>query len=410
MTGKLRHVVLAMMLIGLGLAFVAIPSGVVAADTTTVVRVTTEGSAYTDSRVYGGESVHSITASLPPGNVHAGIAKSSTVGPKKWTNPGSVIGSSCGGTRTYCDRTASASASDAVQPASASSASTEEQLCALFGMDCNADYSSSVDDASPPSKASPSNPPSATKNDGAKDTAAGSPTLSANMSGSSSASQPGSISSPPSSGPSSGRTLVFDDEFDGTTLNSTKWSTYYGNGIAGLRRPSAVSLDGQGHLVITAQMLNGSLVSGGMSANYSRTYGYYEFRVRTESDPTSTMSGVVLTWPQSGNWPTDGENDMYETGTSPSRNPFATFVHYSASNQKYYYMQNVDATEWHTIGMDWEPSYIKIYRDGVLVWTLTDTNAIPDVAHHVALQLDAMVNNTLTQAVHMYVDYVRVYQ
>jgi beta-glucanase (GH16 family) len=203
---------------------------------------------------------------------------------------------------------------------------------------------------------------------------------------------------------------VFDDEFNGTTLDSTKWSTYYGNGIAGLRRPSADSLDGQGHLVITAKMVNGSLVSGGLSAKYSRTYGYYEFRVRTESDPTATMSGVVMTWPTSGRWPTDGENDMYETGTSPARANFSTFVHYSSSNRFYYYIHNANATEWHTIGMDWKPGYIKIYRDGVLVWTLTDTNAIPDVPHHVAIQLDAMVNHVLTQPVHMYVDYIRVYQ
>jgi hypothetical protein len=86
----------------------------------------------------------------------------------KWTKPGSVIGSSCGATWSYCDRTASASANDAVQPGSASTASsTEEQLCALFGMNCDAEYLSSVNDASPPSAVSPPNPPSATYNDGA---------------------------------------------------------------------------------------------------------------------------------------------------------------------------------------------------------------------------------------------------
>ena len=113
-----------------------------------------------------------------------------------------------------------------------------------------------------------------------------------------------------------GKPPVFNDEVNGTTLNTANWSPYSGSAIAGVRSPSAVSLDGNGDLVITAQNENGTTVSGGMSANFNTTYGYYEFRVRTESDPSATTSGVVLLWPQSGNWPTDGEIDMYETGVA----------------------------------------------------------------------------------------------
>jgi hypothetical protein len=60
--------------------------------------------------------------------------------------------------------------------------------------------------------------------------------------------------------------------------------------------------------------------------------------------------------------------------------------------------------------MDWTASAIKIYRDGSLVWTLTDAAAIPDVAHRLCIQLDAMVTRTLTQPVRMYVDYVRIWK
>jgi hypothetical protein len=93
---------------------------------------------------------------LPSKNVHARIAKASTVVHKKETKPGSVIGSSCGATWSYCDRTASASRNDAVQPGSASSGSTDEQLCALSGMNCDAIFLSSVNDASQASNASAS--------------------------------------------------------------------------------------------------------------------------------------------------------------------------------------------------------------------------------------------------------------
>src|SRR5258706_10280388 len=107
----------------------------------------------------------------------------------------------------------------------------------------------------------------------------------------------------------SGRKLVFADDFNGTRLNTASWSPYNsaGNAGHGLRRRSALSLDGHGHLVITAHMINGRIVSGGMSNRLNQTYGLFEFRVRTDPDTTGIMSGMVLTWPQSGRWAKDGE-------------------------------------------------------------------------------------------------------
>jgi hypothetical protein len=60
--------------------------------------------------------------------------------------------------------------------------------------------------------------------------------------------------------------------------------------------------------------------------------------------------------------------------------------------------------------MDWEPDHLTIYRDGKAVWTLTDRNAIPSVAHHICIQLDAESDNALVAPVHMYVDFVRVWR
>jgi hypothetical protein len=104
---------------------------------------------------------------LPSKNVHARIAKASKVVLKKGTKPASVIGSSCGATWSYCDHTASASPSDAVQPGPASIGSVDGQLSACWGLTCDAEYLSPVNDASAASNASPPNPPSPTYNDGA---------------------------------------------------------------------------------------------------------------------------------------------------------------------------------------------------------------------------------------------------
>ena len=211
--------------------------------------------------------------------------------------------------------------------------------------------------------------------------------------------------------PSPQRKLLFADEFNGSSLDITNWGLYNGPGHGGngLRRPSAVSVSG-GSLVMTAKMVNGKLESGGMSHRQHYRYGRYEFRVRTERDPTGTMSGTVMTWPQRQWSPEFTENDMYETGPQTDRNRFMTFIHYgrSITTQKYF-AHYVDATQWHRIAMDWRRDSLKMYRDGRLVWTLNDQVAIPDVLHHVSIQLDARATRTLTTPVRMYVDYMRIY-
>lgn len=214
----------------------------------------------------------------------------------------------------------------------------------------------------------------------------------------------------PTPTPATGWTLVQSDDFNDTLVDLTKWTMYNGAGNAGhgLRASSAIT-EGGGYLTITARMINGTLVSGGMMSKLNQTYGRYEIRVRTDPDPGLSTSGVVLTWPQSGNWPTDGENDIYETVTDPDRNPFKTFVHYSSSNQQYYYTHAADGTQWHTMAMEWTSTSIKIFRDGTLVWTLTNTAAIPDVAHHLAIQLDAF-KNSMSGTVRLQVDWVKIYR
>jgi beta-glucanase (GH16 family) len=223
---------------------------------------------------------------------------------------------------------------------------------------------------------------------------------------------PSSPGGPPAS-PPDGRRLVFEDEFDGAALNTMSWRPYnsVGNEGNGLRRGSAIQLDGDGRLVITAQMVDGQLVSGGMSNRQNYIYGWFEFRVRTEPDPTGTLSGVVLTWPESERWPVDGENDIYETGhDAGTRFPFHSYVHFGAANDQYSVTHDADAAQWHTMAMDWRPDAIRFYRDGTLAATLTDAAAIPDVAHHLCVQLDATATRELTVPVRMLVDYVRIYQ
>lgn len=207
--------------------------------------------------------------------------------------------------------------------------------------------------------------------------------------------------------------LVMSDSFESSTLDTTKWMVYGpnwpGHNGNGLRDGRAVSVQ-NGTLTITARMLDGKLVSGAVRSRLDQTYGRFEFRARTDPDPTQTMSGVVLTWPQYQWSPEFTENDIYETLLNTTRNPLYTFIHYgnSSSSQKYFIHEGVDGSQWHHFAMEWEPTALRIYHDGALVWTVTDMYAIPDVAHHLVMQLDAF-KPSLSGTVRLQVDDVRIY-
>lgn len=204
--------------------------------------------------------------------------------------------------------------------------------------------------------------------------------------------------------------LVFQENFNGSSVNTSEWLMYDSPGHAGngLRKPEAFSVK-NGLLIVTAQMKNNKIVSGGMAHKRNYTFGKFEFKVRTEPDPSQATSGVVLTWPQSEKWPVDGENDIYETGTSSSRNPFKTFIHYDVDNKQHEFVHQADGSQWQIMAMEWTEHSIKIFRDNKLIWTLTDPKAIPKNPHHLCIQLDAF-QKTMGNPVKMYVDWVKIYQ
>ncbi len=203
--------------------------------------------------------------------------------------------------------------------------------------------------------------------------------------------------------------LFFVEEFDGPAIDTDDWYLYDspGNAGFGLRRPSAIAIE-DGLLVITAQMIDGTLVSGGMAHTDDQIYGRWTFRVLTEPDPSEATSGVVLTWPESNDWPIDGENDMYETGRAANRTPFHTFIHYGADNRQEHLIHEADGTQWQEITMEWTAERITMFRNGEFAGEIRNLEAIPDVPHHMTIQLDAWTE-VMSDPVRMYVDWVEVY-
>jgi beta-glucanase (GH16 family) len=204
------------------------------------------------------------------------------------------------------------------------------------------------------------------------------------------------------------------DEFDDSELDSKAWTPYdsVGGFGTGYRKPEAIS-QSDGMLKITAR----GDVSGGMSDNTGQLYGRWEFRART--DPGRGFGSAILLWPDSENWPADGELDMMEV---PSENrDLAHFVtHWEEDGADTVNGTSVpgDFSQWHTFTMEWLPDRITWYVDGVKKYETTDKKMIPTKPMHLTIQLDQGPqkdwilprDETTPDELSLDVDWVRIYK
>ena len=222
-------------------------------------------------------------------------------------------------------------------------------------------------------------------------------------------------------------TIKFGDEFNGTSLNTAKWSTgWYGSGTTApvnsqeddCYDPAQVSQGGGAlRLGLIQKSENcgdtepyaGALVS--TMGKFSFTYGLVEARVWLPGVPGNP--GAVANWPgvwtDGRNWPQDGEIDIAEGLHGQA---CAHFIHGPANAQAIGAgggsgcPRGNYANGWHTFAADWEPGRITYYYDGVDIGSVTSgvTSAPMFVILDYATQSPAQVPAA------MKVDYVRVWQ
>ncbi len=214
--------------------------------------------------------------------------------------------------------------------------------------------------------------------------------------------------------------LDFEDDFNGTELNNNDWAIYdnsWSDNPAHMRRIEAVQVkDGLLNLLVYKHPTDPArYMTGGIAHKKNYLYGKFEFKVRMDHDPANATSGVCLTWPETEDWPKDGENDIYET--SYENDYFSTWIHWGKFDDNKYIDQKrqkthlIDKTQWHVIAMEWSPEYIKIYSDGVLQWTLKDPVSIAKVPHHMCFQSEKDLEKDLTtRPVKLQVDWVKIYK
>jgi beta-glucanase (GH16 family) len=172
--------------------------------------------------------------------------------------------------------------------------------------------------------------------------------------------------------------LIWHDEFDSDKLDMTKW-TYRPDGKrkGGWWSRKAVSLDGDGHLVISTFMdgdkpTDGCVITQG---KFEHAFGYYVARVKFQREP-GHWSAFWITGPgvgKVGDGGRDGcEIDIMEKPWLDDRVQHA--LHWDGYDKAHHKFDGHKVTVpgvmegWHTFGLLWLPDEYVFYVDGKETW------------------------------------------
>ena len=244
--------------------------------------------------------------------------------------------------------------------------------------------------------------------------------------------------------------IVWDDEFNGTSINTNLWTFETGNnggwGNGELEYYTSNSLNayvsgGMLHIVASQQGTNGyQYTSARMKTEnaFSTTYGRIVWRAALPSGtgmwPALWMLGTNFPDPPGIGWPACGEIDAVEENGA-TNNRIQSSLHFGNSGDQdvtetalYTFPAGITATNFHTYMVDWEYGSISFSVDGNVFET--QNNWSSPVAPYPApfnapffliLNLAVggnYVGNPTTNAINsganfpaqMLVDYIRVYQ
>ncbi len=212
--------------------------------------------------------------------------------------------------------------------------------------------------------------------------------------------------------------LTFQDEFEGATLDASKWNNGYAleaTGPGSWPDPANVRLsDGSLKLVGEKRAGQGKTYAGAAINNknkFHQMYGYMEARIKVPNGKgfSAKLTGIKA----GGGYPP--WLDIIETRGEEPNHPY-WYLHTASAAPGGAWTGTNLATEWHTLGTEWNADELIFYVDGVV--KLRDKTVAPQLRMEMCWALELMVGgdswigipDATTPWPGVYeVDYVRIY-
>lgn len=233
--------------------------------------------------------------------------------------------------------------------------------------------------------------------------------------------------------PVENRKLIWADEFEGTSIDQTKWTiknnpqrrTGIDGNYTGWHPDNVYQQDG--NLVIRTSFIGDRYWGAAVETKgkFEIDSGYFEARVKLQKQPGHWGAFWLFTPSVQtvGNDGRDGtEIDIFESAyIGAGQDTLNVALHYDGYGT-YHQKSNTRVTKkgftdgnWHIFGMEWKKNQpYRFYYDGQLVWE-TDFGGISQVKQHIILSDEVGAwdgKQDIRKAIlpdYMLVDYVRVY-
>ncbi len=145
---------------------------------------------------------------------------------------------------------------------------------------------------------------------------------------------------------------------------------------------------------------------GGKRPFNSQTYGRYSVRFKADSLPGFKLAWLL--WPDSKQWPEDGEIDFPEGDLSET-----IYAALHGPGEKVTMLDQFRTksrfTSWHIATIEWNPDRVEFFLDGKSIGT--STSATPDTPMHYILQTESCLTTCPHPETrgHVYVDWVAIW-
>jgi hypothetical protein len=211
-------------------------------------------------------------------------------------------------------------------------------------------------------------------------------------------------------------TAVPIGDFPGT-IYSSKFSVYPNGtqdtagkqGALSRYYPSKVASVSNGLLNLYLHTENGTPMAAAILPTLLGNHLYGKYTIRFRSDALQGFKVAWLLWPDSGNWPYDGEMDFPESGLEGTIGAFMHRNYGTSSNDQDAYNTTATYTSWHTASIEWSPNAVNFVLDGESIGT--STARIPNTPMHWVLQTEACLPTcpAATTAGNLQIDWITAY-